>query len=74
MISARARIVARLYESPTAIAVHEFGFPDVAQTAISARLRELSRDGIVMGEKHPTKPFKVWRLVPAELTLPLTVV
>lgn len=73
-MSARSRIVARLYESQQALAVHEFGFTDIAQTALSARLRELARDGIVYGVKHPSKPFKVWAMVPQTLVLPLVAI
>ena len=65
-MTAKARIVARLYSAPSAIAVHEFGFNDLAQTALSARLRELARLGVVVGEKHPTKPYKVWKLTPQQ--------
>lgn len=74
MLTARQAIVSVLYESDRPLAVFEFGLMGVAQTAISARLRELARDGIVVGVKPKDKPYKVWAMKPAELTLPLTVI
>lgn len=59
-------VVRVLSETDEALAVHEFGLMGVAQTAISARLRELAREGIVVGAKHPTKAYKVWRLNPGQ--------
>ncbi len=73
-MTTRQAVVKVLYESPRPLAVHEFGLMGVSQTAISARLRELARDGIVIGAKHPERAYKVWSLKPADLTLPLTVV
>lgn len=37
------------------------------------RLRELRKDGIVQKMKAPGSKFDLWRLTPADLTLPLVV-
>lgn len=42
--------------------VHEIEIFGHSQTAISARLREMAREGIVTGERLSGKPYKVWRL------------
>ena len=73
-MNARARIVARLYESDKHLAVHELKVMGVSDNAAATRLSELAKDGIVEGRVRAGFKFKEWRLRPAELTLPLTVV
>ena len=73
-LTARALVVKRLYEANAALPLHALGIPGVSESAAGARLRELTRDGITEVVKVPGKKFKAWRLKPADLTLPLTVV
>lgn len=63
-MTTKATIVALLSEANRPLAVHEIPVPMTSETAISARLRELARDGIVIGERHPVKPYKIWRVAP----------
>jgi pyridoxine 5'-phosphate synthase PdxJ len=44
-------------------AVHELHLESVSQCAASARLREMSRDGEVVGRIRLGKQFKEWALV-----------
>lgn len=73
-MTARSKIVARLYASPEPLPLHRLEIPGVSQTAASARLRELKRDGIVVSVPVPGAKYTAWMLTPADLTLPLTVV
>lgn len=73
-MTARSKIVARLYESPVPLPLHALHVEGVSETAASARLRELKRDGIVVSVKVPGKKYTAWALTPADLTLPLTVI
>ncbi len=73
MLTARARIVARLYESREALPLHALRIEGVRESAAGARLRELTRDGITEAVRVPGKKFLAWRMVPADLTLPLVV-
>ena len=59
-------VVRVLSETDSPLAVHEFGLMGVSQTAISARLRELARDGVVVGVKHPTRAYKLWKMAPQQ--------
>lgn len=43
-------------------AVHQILIRGVSQTAISARLREMARAGLVVSRFAEHKPFKVWEL------------
>lgn len=43
--------------------VHGINIFGHSQTAISARLREMAREGIVTGYKENGKPYKTWRAV-----------
>ena len=63
-MTARQSIIKFLYESSRPVAVHEIVIPRVSQTAVSARLREIARDGLVEGLRVEGKAFKVWRMVP----------
>lgn len=69
-IPARHKIIARLYEAPGPLALHELGIPDVSQTSASARLRELAREGIVQSVKVPGKHYTAWTLTPNQPSLP----
>ncbi len=65
-MTTREAIIETLSSSDRALAVFEFGFMGMAQTAISARLRELAREGIVVGAKHPKRAYKIWKLAPSQ--------
>lgn len=73
-MTARSKIVARLYSSPEPLPLHRLEIPGVSESAAGARLRELTRDQITERVKIPGKKFYAWRMKPADLTLPLTVV
>jgi hypothetical protein len=61
---AKQAIIERLKKSPEMLAIHEMGFLGHSQTAISARLREMRREGLVCGSTRPGKKFKQWGLNP----------
>lgn len=63
-MTTRQAIIKCLYESHLPLAVHEFGFIGANHAAISARLREMARDGIVEGFRAEGKAYKVWRMIP----------
>lgn len=44
-------------------AVHELNITDVSECAASARLRELARDGRVIGKTRKGKSFKEWSIL-----------
>lgn len=73
-MTARSKIVARLYGATRPLALHELHIDGVSESAASARLRELARDMIVESVRVPGKKFTAWKMRPADLTLPLTVV
>lgn len=73
-MTARQAIAARLYEAKAPIPLHALGIPGVSETAASARLREMKRDGIVVSVPVPGKKYTAWMLTPPELTLPLAVI
>lgn len=61
--TAKQEIIRRLVESPTSLAVHEFNIFGHSETAISARLREMAKDGNVVGRVRPGTALKEWSLV-----------
>jgi len=73
-VTARQLLAKRLHEAARPLAIHELSIPTVSQTAASARLREMKRDGIVISVPVPGKKYTAWALTPADLVLPLLVV
>ena len=61
METTRQKILKSLALSPRPLACHEF-FVGANDAAVSARLRELARDGLVIGQRVPGKAYKVWNL------------
>ncbi|MDE2099525.1 MAG: hypothetical protein KGL39_19895 [Patescibacteria group bacterium] len=61
-MTAREAIVECLRHHPEGLAIHEFKDIGHSQNAIGTRLPEMARDGIVVGERHPKKQYKVWKL------------
>ena len=59
-MKAADRIIQVLHEASRPLAIHEMVLPGVSQTAASARLRELAKVGIVVGERVPNKAYKAW--------------
>lgn len=55
-------IIKVLHETDRPLAVHEFGFIGANHAAISARLRELARVGIVVGERVDGRAYKAWSI------------
>jgi DNA-binding HxlR family transcriptional regulator len=55
-------ILHRLSNSPVALACHEFNIVGVSENSIATRLSELAREGRVLGDRRPGKPYKEWRL------------
>jgi DNA-binding HxlR family transcriptional regulator len=52
---------------PRPLAIHELGIMGHSECALSARLRELRRDGFVEGLPRPGKAFKEWTLTASGL-------
>lgn len=73
MIPARALIIKRLYEAQAPVPLHALDIVGVSQTAASARLREMKREGIVVSVPVPGRRYTAWKLAPAEQLLPLVV-
>lgn len=71
-MTAKDKILARLSESAWPLRIHQFDLQGVAQTSISARCRELRRDGLVTSVPVPGARDTAWILTPKELTLPLS--
>lgn len=64
MLTAKQRILARLAQARTPLAVHEIRLDGVSDNAAATRLSELQRAGRVIGVYRPGKPFKEWALCP----------
>lgn len=64
MNTARERILCRLREAGSALAVHELGFEDISENAAATRLSELAKDGLVVGWNRSGKRFKEWMALP----------
>jgi hypothetical protein len=61
-MTAKESILEVLSKTTDKLAIHEFPFVGYNQAAISARLRELAREGKVVGTPRPGKAFKEWSL------------
>ena len=61
-MTAREAIIKALSTAAGPVPIHSLDVNGISQTAVSARLRELSKAGIVIGIKHPSKPYKLWKL------------
>ncbi len=72
-MTARAKILAALHEAPWPLPIHRIPVEGVSQTSMSARLRELAREGIVVSYPVPGSRCTAWALTPADLTLPLSI-
>lgn len=70
MMTAKALILERLSKSEIPLALHQFQLGSVSQTACSARLRELRKEGLVVSVPIPGRKFTAWMLSPAQPTLP----
>lgn len=58
----KERILRRLAEAGTRLAVHEFGLEGVSENALAARLRELTQSGITARGFREGEHFKEWWL------------
>ena len=70
-MTAKELILARLSHTEIPLAIHELQIGGVSQTAASARLREMKRDGLVVSVPIPGRKFTAWSLAKKDLTLPL---
>ena len=61
--TAKTEIIKKLAMTDKPLSVHEFDLPLYSQTNISARLRELAREGVVISQRVPGKAYKSWSLV-----------
>ena len=61
-MTARQKIIARLYEAKEPLPLHSLNIEGVSQTAASARLRELARDQIVKSVPVEGKRYTAWVL------------
>lgn len=68
-MNAKTAILEVLSKASEPLAVHQFPYIGFSQTGISARLRELARDGKVESVPVPGKKFTAWRLAGGELPL-----
>lgn len=64
-MNARQAIIKALYEASEPLPVHGLGLVGVSETAASARLREMAREGIVAGFTKPGARYKLWLLKPS---------
>ena len=71
-MTARDLILARLRESTEALPLHALNVHGVSQTAASARLREMAREGIVQSVPVAGKRFTAWKMAQIDLSLPLS--
>lgn len=72
-MTGRQAIIKALYESPRPLALHEIPVVGINQAAASARLRELARDGIVVGTRRPGTAYKEWAMAPTDLIIPVVI-
>jgi len=70
-MTARDLIVKRLFEAGEPLALHSLHIEGVSETAASARLREMKREGLVVSIPVPGKKFTAWTLTPGQGNLPL---
>lgn len=70
-MTARDLIVKRLAQATEPLPLHALNIPMVSQTAASARLRELAREGVVQSVPVSGKRFTAWKLAGPILSLPL---
>ena len=64
MTTARTKILQRLALATEPLAVHQIKAEGVSDTACSARLREIHREGLVIKHKKIGVRFDYWSLVP----------
>ena len=60
--TAKEKILDALKNACKPLSVHEFNIYGCSETAISARLRELTRSGLVIGKVRSGTSFKEWEL------------
>lgn len=72
-MTGREAVVKALCEAAEPKPIHALEVPGVSQATVSARLRELRKEGIVQKVRAPGKKFDLWRMTPSDLTLPLVV-
>ena len=72
-MTGREAVVKALFEAQEPRPIHALEVPGVSQATVSARLRELHKQGVVQKMRAPNARFDLWRLTPADLTLPLQV-
>lgn len=66
-LTAKGWIALRLWQAGKPLAIHEILAPGHSQTAISARCREMARDGIIVGATRPGTSYKEWALPKVEM-------
>ncbi len=62
-MTAKELILERLAHTEIPLALHQFQLPAVSQTSISARLRELAREGLVESVPIKGRKYTAWKLV-----------
>lgn len=73
-MKARHLIAKRLYESKVPLPLHALNIEGVSQTAASARLREMKKDGLVISVPVPGARYTAWMLTPETPSLPLVAI
>ena len=61
-MTAKEKIIMRLASVNQALPLHALDIPGVSQTAASARLREMARDGIAVSVPVVGKRYTAWTL------------
>ena len=64
-LTASEKILVALNESDIPLAIHEMQIAGHSETALSARTRELVRDGFISGKRREGKAFKEWEITDA---------
>lgn len=65
-MNARAAILNALRGQPEPLAIHQMSLIGISQTAASARLREMRREGLVRSVPVRGKRFTAWKLAPLQ--------
>lgn len=70
-MTAKEKILERLAHTEIPLALHQLKIGMVSESAASARLREMKREGLVVSVPIPGRKFTAWKLAPKDLVLPL---
>ncbi len=69
-MTARELILERLAHTEIPLALHQLKLGTVSESAASARLREMKREGLVVSVPIPGRKYTAWSLAPKSDELP----